>query len=51
MMGAWMDLKTRKLTGLINQLLRTFSGLEKAVGFSVLTKEDTRKYSRNPKNL
>ncbi len=51
MMGAWIDLKTRKLTGLTNQLLRTFSGVEKAEGFRVLTKKDTRKFSRVPKNL
>lgn len=43
-MGSWINLKMRKLTGLNNELLRTFSGVEKANGFSVLTKEDTRKF-------
>lgn len=51
MMGAWMDLSTRKLTGLTNQFLTAFSGAEKAEIFRVLTKEDTRKFARVPKNL
>ncbi|WP_405384618.1 acyl-CoA thioesterase [Maribacter sp. LLG6340-A2] len=48
MMGAWMDLKTRKLTGLTNDLLKTFSGVEKGANFKVLTKEDSRKFARKP---
>lgn len=51
MMGAWMDLKTRKLTGLTNEFLKAFSSAEKAQGFRILTKEDTRRYARTPKNL
>ncbi|SDD66530.1 acyl-CoA thioester hydrolase [Pricia antarctica] len=51
MMGSWMDLKTRKLTGLTNDLLSAFSGVEKAEGFRVLTKEDTRKFAKVPKDL
>ena len=51
MMGAWIDLKARKLTGLTNDLLSKFSALEKADGFKVLTKEDSRKFARVPKNL
>lgn len=51
MMGAWIDLKTRKLTGLTNDFLMAFSGAEKAEGFRVLTKEDTRKFAKTPKNL
>tara|TARA_R110001583_G_scaffold67572_2_gene193215 strand:- start:154 stop:450 length:297 start_codon:yes stop_codon:yes gene_type:complete len=51
MMGAWMDLKTRMLTGLTNEFLKSFSGVEKAKGFRVLTKEDSRKFARFPKNL
>ncbi|WP_149304285.1 acyl-CoA thioesterase [Pareuzebyella sediminis] len=51
MMGAWMDLKTRKLTALTNDFLFTFSGAEKAKVFRVLTKEDTRKFSKDPKDL
>jgi acyl-CoA thioester hydrolase len=51
MMGAWMDLKTRKLTGLTNEFLIKFSGVEKAKGFRVITKEDTRRFAKEPKNL
>ena len=51
MMGAWMDLRTRKLTGLTNDLLKTFSAVEKAEGFRVLTKKDSRKFAKIPKNL
>lgn len=51
MMGGWINLKTRKLTSLTNDLLVRFSGLEKAEGFQVLTREDTRKYLRRPKDL
>ncbi|MGB6153814.1 MAG: thioesterase family protein [Pricia sp.] len=51
MMGAWMDLKTRKLTGLTNDFLMSFSGAEKADNFRVLTKADTRKFAKEPKDL
>lgn len=51
MMGAWMDLKTRKLIGLTNDFLKSFSGVEKAEGFRVLTKEDTRRFAKAPKNI
>lgn len=51
MMGAWMDLKTRKLTGLSEDFLVTFKNVEKGEGFRILSKEDTRKFSKTPKNL
>ncbi len=51
MMGAWMNLETRSLTGLTNEFLSSFSGAEKAEGFRVLTKEDTRKFTKVPKHL
>lgn len=51
MMGAWMDLKTRKITGLTNDFLAAFSGVDKAEGFRVLTKEDTRNFARVPHPL
>ncbi|MGC1514893.1 MAG: acyl-CoA thioesterase [Maribacter sp.] len=51
MMGAWMDLKTRRLTGLTNEMLKTFSGVEKSKDFRVLTKADTRKFARVPEHL
>jgi acyl-CoA thioester hydrolase len=51
MMGAWIDLKTRKLTGLSDDFLETFKNVEKADGFKILTKEDTRKFAKVPKDL
>jgi len=51
MMGAWMSLKTRKLTALPEELLEKWNALEKPGGFRILTKEDTRKYARKPKDL
>ena len=51
MMGAWMDLDSRQLTGLSQELLERFQEVEKAEGFKVLTKEDTRKFAKRPKDL
>ncbi|MGO4919412.1 acyl-CoA thioesterase [Maribacter spongiicola] len=51
MMGAWISLESRKLTGLAIELRCKFSDIEKAVSFKVLTKEDTRKFLKIPKNL
>ncbi|MCX2680578.1 thioesterase family protein [Galbibacter sp. EGI 63066] len=50
-MGAWIDLKTRKLIGLSSEVLQLFDKVERAEGFRVLTKEDTRKYAKTPKDL
>ena len=51
MMGAWMDLKTRSLTALPEDVLNYFDEVEKAEDFRVLTKEDTRKFAKAPKDL
>lgn len=51
MMGAWIDLKERKLTGLPQQFLDAFNQMEKSEGFKTLTKEDTRKFVQLPKDL
>lgn len=51
MMGAWIDLKTRKLTGLPKKLFSNFDQLDKTSDFTFLTKEDTRKYKQIPKDL
>ncbi|NAY91874.1 thioesterase [Muricauda sp. JGD-17] len=51
MMGAWIDLKERKLTGLPDVFLEVFEQMEKAEDFKILTKEDTRKYVQVPKDL
>ncbi len=51
MMGAWIDLKTRKLTGLPEVLKEPFELVERPASFKVLTKEDTRKYAKRPQDL
>ena len=51
MMGAWMDLKTRKLTGLTDVFLKRLQDVEKGEGIRIITKEDTRKFTKKPKNL
>lgn len=51
MMGAWISLVTRKLTPLHNELLAKFRAFEKAEGFRLLTKEDTRRFMKTPKDL
>ncbi len=51
MMFGWIDLKERKLVSLPQEALDIFNGLEKAIDFKVLTKEDTRKFAKMPKDL
>ena len=51
MMGSWISLESRKLTGLAEELMSNFSDLEKGEGFRVLTKEHTREFLKIPKNL
>ncbi len=51
MMGAWIDLQTRKLTPLAEGQLERFDAMEKAEDFRWLTREDTRKYVKRPKDL
>lgn len=51
MMGAWIDMDTRKLTGLPEPLLSNLKTLDKTDDFKILTKEDTRKYNERPKDL
>ncbi|MDG1571652.1 thioesterase family protein [Robiginitalea sp. M366] len=51
MMGGWIDLDTRKLTGLPQDLLERFEALEKGDAFKTLTREDTRRYFKRPKDL
>lgn len=51
MMGAWMSLETRKLIGLPRDLLQVFNSAEKPNDFRMLTKEDTRKFAKAPKDL
>lgn len=51
MMGAWMSLKTRGLISLPDNLLNIFNTVEKPEGFRKLTKEDTRRFAKIPKDL
>lgn len=51
MMGAWMDLSSRKLTALPEELFQKLELSSKSEDFKLLTKEDTRKHGRYPKDL
>lgn len=51
MMGAWIDLKSRKLTTLPKSFFNKLSELDKTANFRVLTKEDTRATGRKPQDL
>ena len=50
-MGSWIDLDTRKLTGLPKELLEEFNTFEKSADFTVLTKEHTRKFDTRPQDM
>lgn len=51
MLGAWIDLRTRKLSQLPPALYQKFNSITKTDDFRVLTKEDTRKFDKRPKDL
>ncbi len=51
MMGAWIDLKERKLRGLPAELFDYLEGMDKAPGFKIISKADTRKYGQIPQDL
>ncbi|MDT0606533.1 acyl-CoA thioesterase [Croceitalea rosinachiae] len=51
MMGAWIDMEKRSLTGLPEEILTIFQQQEKPEDFKILTKEDTRKFAKVPKDL
>ncbi|TKD65302.1 thioesterase family protein [Flavobacterium sp. ASW18X] len=51
MMGAFIDMKKRSLTGLPKEILDVFLQEERAEDFRFLTKEDTRKFAKIPKDL
>ncbi|MFI2741448.1 acyl-CoA thioesterase [Zhouia sp. PK063] len=51
MLGAWVDLKTRKLIGLPDELKAILNELHHSNDFKILTKEDTRKYHKRPVDL
>lgn len=51
MMGAWMDLGTRKLIPLPEEMLQLMDKVERSDNFKTLTKEDTRKFAKTPVDL
>lgn len=51
MMGGWIDLKTRKLCDLPENLFLALEGLEKTEDFKILTREDTRTFQQFPKDI
>ncbi|MBE7641324.1 MULTISPECIES: acyl-CoA thioesterase [Salegentibacter] len=51
MMGAWIDLKERKLTKLPKALRDNLDSLGHTDDFKVLTKEDTRKFGKRPQHV
>ncbi len=51
MMGAWIDLKERKLTKLPKELYDNLDKLGHTDDFKVLTKEDTRRFGHKPEHI
>ncbi|TPN84030.1 acyl-CoA thioesterase [Aquimarina algicola] len=51
MMGAWMDLNSRKLIPLPEEMYKFLEVIERPKDFRILTKEDTRKFNKKPVNL
>ncbi|MGM0634785.1 MAG: acyl-CoA thioesterase [Bacteroidota bacterium] len=51
MFGAWIDLSTRKLTKLPDELTQRLLALNKSDNFRYLTKADSRKHQVVPKNI
>ena len=51
LMGGWMNLKTRKLMDLPGEIMSNFDRVPKENGFRILTKEDTRRFMKIPKDL
>jgi len=51
LMGAWLNLKTRSLTPLPEDMLVKFNAFPKDPEFKLLTKEDTRRFAKSPKDL
>ena len=50
-MGAWMDLSTRKLIPLPKEIHQFMDKAERSDNFKILTKEDTRKFAKTPVDL
>ncbi len=50
-MGGWIDLKERKLIGLPAHMRAEIDKMPHTNDFRILTKEDTRKFGKKPKDL
>jgi Predicted thioesterase len=50
-LGAWMDLKARKIAKMPEELMALVDEFPKTKDFRILTKEDTRRHGRKPVNL
>ncbi|WP_461532952.1 acyl-CoA thioesterase [Sinomicrobium sp.] len=51
MLGAWIDMTSRQLTGLPEEFLSLLQEIPKTEKFRILTKADTRRYGKEPKDL
>lgn len=51
MMGGWIDLKERKLTGLPEELFQNLNSLSHTEDFRKLSNEDTRKFGKRPQDI
>ena len=51
MLGAWINLKERKLTSLPADLLAFSENFPKSENYKIITMEDTRANGKKPKNL
>ena len=48
---SWIDIKKRKIAVIPEEMLAVIEGFPRSCSFQVLTKEDTRRYGRMPKDL
>ena len=51
LLGAWINLKTRKLTALPEDFLNEMNSFPKTADFKILTKDDTRQNAVMPQDL
>ncbi|MFV8225460.1 acyl-CoA thioesterase, partial [Christiangramia aquimixticola] len=51
MMGSWINLETRQLTILPEELFAKLDNTPKSEDFRILTKEGTRKYGKRPQDI
>lgn len=51
MLFSWIDSKTRTLGVIPDELLKKIESFPRSESFEYMTKEDTRKYGRKPKDL